>query len=130
MYGVMILSLLAVFLVPSMVFSFALESDTDYVINSDSVFLILEVDSSNNVNFTDGGITINDTYNELDMNQVKVLRVTENGDHGRIFGKTIQGDNYYIVYDIDGNNATIYSKIWQDNTNTRLIENANIDKLF
>lgn len=120
------ISLLSALVIPV----YALESNTEYYINSESMFLILEVDSSNNVIFVEGAIIMDDEYHEFDTTQVKVLRITDDGDHGRIFGKTIQGDYYYMIYNIDGENTTLFSILWNDGTKTRIIENAIADKLF
>jgi len=110
--------------------TFGLESDTEYFLSSDSIYLIFQVDATNENTLTDGGITINDTFYEIDTEQVKVWRVTDDGDYGRIFGKTTSGDNYYLIYDVNGFDGKILFKVWMDGKVTRVIEDVEIDKLF
>jgi len=117
-------------LLVSVISVYALESNTEYFISSESILLVFKVDSSNKVILADGIIMINDVSYDFDITQVKVWRITDNGDHGRIFGKTIQGDYYYMIYDIDGEKVTLFSKLWHDGTKTRILEDATIDKLF
>ena len=121
-----LLLILPIMIIPA----FALESDTEYFISSDSVYLIFQVGAANENTLADGGITINDVLYEIDIDQVKTWRVTNDGDYGRIFGQTIDGDNYYLIYDMKGNEGKVLLKIWQDENTTRLIEDADIDRLF
>jgi len=109
---------------------FGLESDTDYFVSSDSVYLIFQVGASNENTLIEGGITIDNTLYELDVDQVKIWRVTNDGDYGRIFGKTTNGDNYYLIYDMNGFDGKILLKVWTDENIIRVIEDAEIDKLF
>lgn len=110
--------------------TFGLESDTEYFLSSDSVYLIFAVGASNENTLNDGGITIDDILYDMDVDEVKIWRVTNDGDYGRIFGKTTSGDNYYLIYDINGFDGKILFKVWMDGEVTRVIEDAEIDKLF
>ncbi len=110
--------------------TFGLESNTDYFISSDSIYLIFEVGTSNENTLTEGGITIDDILYEFDVDQVQIWRVTNDGDYGRIFGKTLDGDYYYLIYDMNGFEGKLLLKIWTDGHVTKLIEDAEIGKLF
>ncbi len=110
--------------------AFALESNTAYFIDSESMYIILIIDPNNKVTVNDVGITVDGKFYELDETQLKVWRATENGDKGRIFGKTLQGDYYYTIYEIDGETAKISTKLWHNGTVTRIIETALVEKLF
>jgi len=108
----------------------ALESNLEYFIDSENMFFIVAVDSSNKVTFVNGGMAVNDEWHEFDENQIKVWRTTDEGDKGRIFGRTTQGDLYYAIYDIENGKATVYSKLWHDGIKTRIVEDATVEKLF
>lgn len=109
---------------------YALESNTEYFIDSENMFLIVSVDSSNKVTFVDGGISVNDEWHEFDESQIKIWRTTEDGDSGRIFGRTTQGNLYYVIYDIENGKADLLSKLWHDGIKTRIVEQATVEKLF
>jgi len=126
MKAVFLILFLPVLIIPV----FALESDTEYFIESENIFLILSTDSANEIIFDGGGVTADGVLFEFDEKQIKVIRITENGDHGRIFGKTIQGNYYYVIYDITDDDVKLYAKVWHNNTTTRLVEVATIEKLF
>lgn len=110
--------------------TFGLEPNTDYFISSDSMYLIFEVVVSDENILTEGGITIDNILYEFDVDQVKIWRVTNDGDYGRIFGKTLDGDYYYLIYDMNGFDGKLLIKIWTDGNVTKLIEDAEIGKLF
>jgi len=108
----------------------ALETNTEYFIDSENMFLIVAVDASNKVTFVDGGIAVNDKWYMFDENNIKIWRTAEQGDSGRIFGRTIQGDLFYAKYEVNRNEGTNFCLLWHDGIKTRIVENSTVEKLF
>ena len=136
MSNIVIISFIVLFAFVSIPVVYGLESDSEYFLESENIFLIVAVDTDNNAKIADVGITINDDGTALlaDMDNVKLHRTYDNGDAGRIFGLLEDGSHYYLRYFVSENNndVKIMAKIWHaaDDTKTRIIENGNAYPLF
>lgn len=105
-----------------------LESDESYFLDSENTFMILEMSQNGTPIILEGGISVDEVWYDWDAENLKVTRITDNGDAGRIFGTTDEGISFYIIYDL--NESEIRIKVWHDRTTTSIIEDISATSLF
>ena len=106
----------------------ALESDTEYFIESDNIVVIIDVDYQNQVSLVDGWVTVNEEIQLFDMDNIKTSRVSDGNERGRFLGTTEIGDTFYVIYDLT-NEPTLLIKVWNDQSKTRWVESATVTDL-
>ena len=108
--------------------AYALDLNTTYFVDSQNVFFIVDVDSAGKATLSDAGCSISNEWQYLE--EIKVWRTTEQGDNGRVFGKTTEGNYLYGIYSIDGDKADLFCKVWHDGIKTRVVEKGTVEPLF
>jgi hypothetical protein len=110
--------------------AYALETNNNYFVESKETFMMIEIDSSGKTTLQQGGMVINNQWEYWDAESLKKSQTQKNGDIGRFFGKTSNGNLFYGMYDIVGNIAQIKIKIMHDGIKSVIIENASITEIF
>jgi hypothetical protein len=110
--------------------AFALESNTEYFVDSKNAFMIISGDSSGKTSLLEGGISISDKWEYWDNDTLKLSRIIQNGDTGKFFGKTDAGNLFYAMYEINEDSVQLKIKIWHDGIKTRIIETGTVESLF
>lgn len=110
--------------------AWGLENNTEYAFLGDEIFIVLETIGDNEMSVIDGGFLINDEWNYFDIENIKITRITADGEEGKIFGQTENDHNFFIKWIIDGNTAKIIGKMWTDDDKIRTIESVDVEPLF
>ena len=108
----------------------ALESNTEYFIDSKNAFVIISLDSSGKTTLLDGGMIVNGEWELWETSNLKLSRILNDGELGRFFGRSEAGNLFYGKYDILGDQAQLMIKIWHDGIKTKIIEKATVSDLF
>lgn len=106
----------------------ALESNTEYFIESDNIVVIISVDFQDKVSLVDGWVTVDEEIQMFDMNNIKTTRISDANERGRFLGTTETGSVFYVIYDLT-NEPQLLIKVWSDQSKTRLVESATITDL-
>lgn len=111
--------------------AYALESGTYFLDDSEYVSILLEVDSQGNAIFEEVFITTDDASEFImDANTANSVRISDDHSHGKIFGKTLDGDYALIIFEIDGDDVELKAKVWADSGKERIISNGEVISLF
>jgi len=108
----------------------ALESNTEYFVDSKNAFTIISVDASGKTSLLEGGFVVNGEWEYWDIESLKISRILNDGDQGRFFGRSDAGNLFYAKYDIQGENADMFIKVWHDGIKTRILDKAVVSFLF
>ena len=109
-------------------FAYALESNRTYFVDSKNVFFIVDVDSSKKTTLIKGGCVVSDEW--MYFENIKIWRPASDGDSGRAFGKTTEGNLFYALFDITDDTAKVSCKVWHDGIKTRIVENGIVQNMF
>ncbi len=110
--------------------AWGLEDNTEYAFLGNEIFLVLETIGNNEMSVIDGGILVNDKWDYFDIENIKITRISEDVDTGKIFGQTESNHSFFIKWDIDGTTAEIKGIIWTDDDRIRIIESVDVEPLF
>lgn len=123
--GISILSLIF-FISPA----WGLEIDTEYAFLGDEIFIVLETIGDNEMSVIDGGILVNEQWHYFDIDNMKIIRITEDVNHGKVFGHTENNHYFYILWDVDEDTVELMGKMWVDEEKARIIETVEVEPLF
>lgn len=107
----------------------ALESNTEYFIDSLNAYIIIGVDSDGNTELLEGSMNVNGEWQTWEDVNLIFSRVSSDGEQGRFFGETNTGDLFYGRYSIV-DEPTLFIKIWTDSNKVKIIEQAVFQSLF
>jgi len=107
----------------------ALESGGEYFIDSPNAYIIIGVDLGGNAELLEGSMSVNGEWQTWEDKDLIFSRVSSDGEQGRFFGETNTGDIFYGRYSIV-NEPTLFIKIWTDNNQVKIIEQAVLQSLF
>lgn len=107
----------------------ALESESDYLIYSDNIGIIISTDSNNVTTLTDGWVLIELDEQSFDMDNIKKSRISSDGEQGKFLGRTSEGNMFYAIYDIS-DEPKLLIKVWIEGVSTRIVEQAIVENLF
>lgn len=108
---------------------YALEADNDYVIESENITLILNVNLDNETQVTDVLMNVENNEYIFDFQQKYIERIESDGDKGRIYGNLESDGKFYLIYNIP--EEKIFVKIWSDDQKIRISESiTSVESLF
>ena len=109
---------------------YGLENNIDYVLSGENTFIVISTGNENaDLSIIDGGISVNDEWEIFESQNIKRIRISDDGNIGKVFGATEDGNNFYIIWKIENGESEIFSKIWKDGESFKLIEKMIIDYL-
>lgn len=104
-------------LLPLIVLSFnlqdadALRMSEEYVILSENYFIVFETNEDKRVIPIDGGVLYNDKWVMLNMTEITVEQLNDDGDIGSFIGKLVTGDKFWFTWNII-TNSNIITSVW------------------
>jgi GH15 family glucan-1,4-alpha-glucosidase len=107
-----------------------LDIDTEYAFLGDEIFIVLETIGDNEMAVIDGGVLVNEQWYYFDIEDIKITRITEDAEQGKVFGHTENNHNFYILWNVDGDTVELMGKMWVDNEKVRIIETVTVEPLF
>ena len=101
-------------------YAYALESNENYLIGSDSIVFEIEMGSDEKGELVNGGCNVGNDFQSFDT--IKAWRSYNDGDSSRVLGKTLQGNTFYALYNITEEQTKLFCKVWHNGTSTRIVE--------
>lgn len=98
--------------------AFALDSG-EYLIESDQTLILITVSENEAV--------IDDLFFEGVETQLKFIRISSDGNNGRIFGD-VDGKFFYIIFDVEENTFNI--KTWDGKDKTKSFQTLDVQSIF
>ena len=121
-----IVTIVLLVVIPTSVY--ALQTDTEYFIESENAFIVIRANT--NSELIDIGFAVNGEWIFVTDKNITISRNEADSQSGRFFGYTDSGDAFYLKYSIQDENAKLLVKTWQDNLTMRIVEEATVDYLF
>lgn len=107
----------------------ALESEQSYLIQTENIDLLLDVDINGNTHVSDIFIHTDKKDYSFDGTKKYTERIESDGDKGRIFATLTPSAKVYIIYDLTNENMLV--ALWDDGEKLRLkVSITNIESLL
>ena len=108
-----------------------LETGTSNIIETERTTMIVDVNEDKSHNLKDAFIEIDGGYVvAIDGEGVKRERTDVKQEKHRVFGTTVEGYNYYLIYDVNDNQVKVFVKVWVDGKSIRIVEVGTVAPLF
>ena len=102
----------------------------DYVMYSDSIFIVFEAINSEELKIIDGGILYGDQFVYFDLETIQILDTQNNVNKAWVIGALESGDRFYFTWIIGNSNPGIGVWILDNGEIIKIKEDVIVSKLF